>query len=118
MTNTVGERSITISLSVSQMCVCVRVCVCLYVCEHISGTARLIITKFVASILCGRRTFMQWAVYATSRVMLDSKWRSFKSAILINLRVLSEFLSLKHRAVSLRRLSFLFLTMTTVFTIY
>ena len=47
----VGERSIAISLSL-------RVSACLSVCEHISGTAGPIVTKFCVQILCGHGLFL------------------------------------------------------------
>ena len=49
----VGERSIVISLSV-----CVSIC--LPVCQHISGTAGPIFTKFWVQIPCGRGSALVW----------------------------------------------------------
>ena len=59
-----GERSIAISFSVC-LCVFVCVCVCLSVCEHISGTAGQIFTKFCVQILCGRGSVLLWQCYNT-----------------------------------------------------
>ena len=63
------------------ICLCVSLSVCLSVREHISGTAGLISTKFVAQIPCGRGSVLFWQRCDTLRtsgfmddVMFGDAW--------------------------------------------